>query len=181
MPGKGAVIRERYEATCMGYDELYGEEQREKYEAALDHVPPRGAVLDAGCGTGLLAEYMWEQGLLGRVRLYVCLDYSGCMLSIAARRLSRLLPSRSLLIEGNVEALPFPDRSFDVVYSFTVLDLVDNLDAATGELQRVSRGPVVASLLRRLPYKERLLARHPLLALTSKDVILRLDVEGSSI
>jgi ubiquinone/menaquinone biosynthesis C-methylase UbiE len=176
LPGKGAVIRERYEATCMGYDELYGEEQWEKYEAALPLVPPRGWVLDAGCGTALLAEYMRERGLLDSVEAYVCLDYSGCMLRLAARRLRRILPGRGLIVEGNVEMLPFPDASFDVVYSFTVLDLVDDLRAAARELVRVSRGPVVVSLLRRLPYKNLLLARHPPIAVTSKDVVIRLDL-----
>ncbi|MEB3851787.1 MAG: methyltransferase domain-containing protein [Desulfurococcales archaeon] len=172
---KGEVIRERYDATCMGYDELYGEEQREKYQAALDALgPPRGAVLDAGCGTALLAEFLHSRGLLGGVDLYVCLDYSGCMLSIAAGRLGRIMPGRHLIVEGNVEHLPFPDSAFDYVYSFTVLDLVDHPIRAAAELKRVARGPVVVSLLRRLPYKSLLLAGHEPLGVTSKDVLIRL-------
>ncbi|MEB2837269.1 MAG: class I SAM-dependent methyltransferase, partial [Desulfurococcales archaeon] len=171
--GKGAVIRERYEATCMGYDELYGEEQFEKYAAAVPRVPPRGRILDAGCGTGLLAAYLAGEGLLGGVEEYVCLDYSGCMLSLAAARLRGLLPGRSLVVMGNVEAMPFPDGYFDVVYSFTVLDLVDDLEAALVELVRVSRGPVVFSMLKKLPYKDRLLGRYPILGVTSKDVIFQ--------
>jgi len=175
LTGKGRVIRGRYEATASGYDELYRAEQYEKYAAALARVPPpRGAwVLDAGCGTGLLAEYMRARGLLGRVSVYVCLDYSGAMLSIARWRLSVACPGKCVLVEGNVERLPFADSSFDVVYSFTVLDLVDDLEAAVGELRRVSRGPVVVSMMKRLPYKDRLIAAGArLIAVTSKDVVL---------
>ena len=166
--------RERYEAACRSYDETYRAEQAEKYLAALKRVPPRGRVLDAGCGTGLLAEYMRGLGYLDSVDLYVCLDYSSCMLSIASWRLGHVCPARCQLVEGNVEALPFPDSYFDVVYSFTVLDLVEDLDAAVSELTRVSRGPVVVSMMKKLPYKDRLLPRAQLLGVTSADVVLRI-------
>lgn len=172
--GKGHVIRERYEATAPGYDELYRAEQYEKYAAALKRVPPRGVVLDAGCGTGLLAEYMRAMGLLGSVSLYVCLDYSWEMLRIARWRLSKLCPGKCLALEGNVLSLPFPDEVFDTVYSFTVLDLVDSVRSGVGELTRVSRGPVVVSLMKRLPYKDILLLdKYPVIAATGKDVLLR--------
>ncbi len=174
---KGAVIRERYEATCKGYDELYRAEQYSKYMAALRRVPPRGLVLDAGCGTGLLAEYMAQAGVLDGLEGYVCVDYSPCMLGIARWRLSKICPpGLCLAVLGNVERLPFSDASFDVVYSFTVLDLVDDLEASVRELLRVSRGPVVVSMLKKLPYKDRLLeAGAPMIAITDKDVVLRLD------
>ena len=174
--GKGHRIRERYEATADGYDELYRAEQYEKYSVALKRVPPRGRVLDAGCGTGLLAEYMRTTGYLGNVEEYYCLDYSWEMLRIARWRLGHICPGKCHVLEGNIMALPFHDRVFDVVYSFTVLDLVDDLDTAVGELVRVSRGPVVASFLKKLPYKDKLLSRlKPIVAVTSKDVVLRLD------
>ena len=175
--GKGAVIRERYEATCGGYDELYRAEQYEKYLAVLGKVEPRGLVLDAGCGTGLLLEYMSIHGLLEGVEGYVCLDYSPCMLGIARWRMGLHCrgPSCAAVL-GNVERLPFASRSFDVVYSFTVLDLVDDLAGSLMELVRVSRGPVVVSMLKRLPYKDALLeAGAPVIAVTSKDVVFMVD------
>ena len=179
MPGKGRVIRERYEATATGYDELYRAEQYEKYAATLPRVPPRGVVLDAGCGTGLLAEYMRATGLLDRVDLYICLDYSGAMLGVARWRLSILCPGKCLLVEADVQRLPLADASVDVAYSFTVLDLVDDMEAALRELARVTRGPVVVSLLKKLPYKDRLLGGpHRILAVTSKDVVFLIDKES---
>lgn len=156
--GRGAVIREKYESTCSGYDELYRAEQYEKYFVALKRVRPRGKVLDAGCGTGLLLEYIASQGALEAVDSYTCLDYSQCMLGIARYRIGVLCgQDRCTALEGNVERLPFADRVFDAVYSFTVLDLVDDLWSAVNELIRVSRGPVVVSMLKKLPYKEELL------------------------
>ncbi len=180
--GKGAVIRERYEATCEGYDELYRAEQYEKYLAVLAKVEPRGLVLDAGCGTGLLLEYMALHGLLEGVRGYVCLDYSPCMLRIARWRMGlycRGLPCTAVL--GNVERLPFAPQSFDVVYSFTVLDLVDDLAGSLTGLVRASRGPIVVSMLKKLPYKDALLsAGAPVIAVTSKDVVFAVDEEVAS-
>jgi len=134
-------------------------------------------VLDAGCGTGLLAEYMRSRGLLGRVDSYVCLDYSREMLRIASWRLSVVCPGGLChVVGGDVMGLPFPDDSFDVVYSFTVLDLVDSVLQALRELLRVSRGPVVVSMLKKLPYKAILrgLGLEPA-AETGKDVVFVLE------
>ncbi len=169
---KGSIIRERYEATASGYDELYRAEQFEKYFVALKKIPPYGRVLDAGCGTGLLIEYLGLNKLLSKIEEYVCLDYSRRMLSIAVGRARVYCPSRCLLVEGDVENLPFRDNVFDIVYSFTVLDLVDDLERAIIELTRVARGRVVMSLLKNLRYKDLLLERgYKLLGTTSKDVI----------
>lgn len=176
MSGKSHRIREKYEATAQGYDELYRAEQYEKYFAALRRVPPSGRVLDAGCGTGLLIEFLALQGLLRYVEEYVCLDYSGNMLRIAAGRARLYCRGKCSIVEGNVESLPFRDKAFDTVYSFTVLDLVDSLERAVQELVRVSRGPVVVSMLKKLPYKDMLIARETsILAVTSKDVIFILN------
>ncbi len=173
---KGQIIRERYEATYTGYDELYRAEQYEKYRIALAKVEPRGIVLDAGCGTGLLIEYARIMRMLDDIDLLVCLDYSSGMLKIASWRINNICPGKCIAIMGNVERLPFPDNSFDTVYSFTVLDLVDDLDKAISELVRVSRGPVVASMLKKLPYKDYLIQEgYEIIGYSDKDVIFRLD------
>lgn len=177
---KGLKIRERYEATCQGYDELYRSEQFEKYFVALKKVPPRGRILDAGCGTGLLMEYMATTGLLSNVYEYACLDYSPCMASIAAWRAKVLCPGRCHIVVATVDSIPFQSSYFDVVYSFTVLDLVDDLEASVSELLRVSRGPVVVSMMKSLPYKDRILPMSELLGVTSKDVVMKLGSHNST-
>ena len=176
---RGPIIRERYEATCRGYDELYRAEQYEKYMEALRRVKPRGLVLDAGCGTGLLLEYIAAYHGLDDVRGYVCLDYSPCMLEIAAWRMKvycKGIPCTAIL--GNVERPPLSPRSFDVIYSFTVLDLVDDIPGSLQGLMRASRGPIVVSMLKKLPYKDVLLeAGARVIGVTSKDVIFLVTPE----
>ncbi len=170
---KGAIIRERYEATASGYDELYRGEQFEKYFTALRRIPPKGLILDAGCGTALLLEFMALHGLLTRITGYVCLDYSRAMLQTATTRIRvycKTIPCTR--IEANIENLPFRDKTFNTVYSFTVLDLVDNIQKAINELKRVSRGPIIVSLLKKLPYKNILIKKgYTLLGTTTKDAI----------
>ena len=176
---RGRLIRLRYDSTYMGYDELYRAEQYEKYSLALKRIPPAGSVLDAGCGTGLLAEYMAVMGYLDRVSSYTCLDYSWGMLSVASWRLRTLCPGRCVAIHGNVEYLPFPPRTFDRVYSFTVLDLVDDLVGSLRGLLRVSRGPVVVSMMERLRGKEVVagMGAKPL-GSTGKDVVFVIGEEA---
>lgn len=172
--GKGAKIRERYDATCDSYDELYRAEQYEKYFIALREVRPRGVVLDAGCGTALLAEFMNAYGLLDELEAYICVDYSGCMLRIASWRLSKICYGKCHVALGDIASIPLPDKSVDVTYSFTVVDLLDDPQAGISEIIRVTRGQAVASFLKALPLKDELIGRYKIIGISSKDVILKL-------
>jgi cyclopropane fatty-acyl-phospholipid synthase-like methyltransferase len=55
---KKREIRLRYDAEANGYDELYSEEQRTKFEFALRRIALRreDRILDCGCGTGIFLE-----------------------------------------------------------------------------------------------------------------------------
>ena len=84
-------------------------------------------VLEVGCGTGLIL-----QRVAPHARRAVGLDLSPGMLSVAK--------SRGLdVIEGTVTSLPFPDASFDTIYSFKVLAHVPDLSTALSEMARVVR------------------------------------------
>ena len=73
-------------------------------------------VLDVGIGTGMLAE-------TGAVLAdeYIGIDYSGSMLSKAARKMARLGLGNVSLRWGDALELPFDDHSFDAVVSSFVL------------------------------------------------------------
>lgn len=86
----------------------------------------RGRVLEVGCGTGRnLPLYPNGTALVG-------LDPSREALGAARRR----APTAGL-VAGSVEALPFPDGSFDTIVSSLVFCSVPHPDAGLAELGRV--------------------------------------------
>ena len=86
-------------------------------------------LLDAGCGAGLLA-------LLASLRgaEVSALDASPALLAIARQR----LPAADVR-EGDLEALPFADASFDAVTAVNSLFYAEDMSAAMRELVRVVR------------------------------------------
>jgi SAM-dependent methyltransferase len=95
------------------------------------------SVLDVGCGSGAHArDLALRSGGKNRI---AAVDYSPYMVaearSIAS---SRGLDEAVDFRLGNAEALPFPNDSFDVVYSVTVMEEV-NADRMIGELMRLTR------------------------------------------
>lgn len=103
-----------------------------------------GALLDAGCGPGMVSRYLMERRP-GRFR-FVGLDQSAAMIDAARRNLAGRADVE--LRVGSVEALPFPDATFDVVLAIGVIEYVD-APAALRELSRVARpgAIVITSML----------------------------------
>ncbi len=99
-----------------------------------------GSFLDAGCGEGFVAKRVLAA--MPKVALTGC-DVSEGALAIAARA----NPS-ARFVSGSIAALPFPDRSFDVVGCFEVLEHLpgDLPGKALAELARVARRAVVLSV-----------------------------------
>ena len=92
------------------------------------------AVLDLGAGTGAAAAALKRRFSNARV---VAADISAPMLEVARRR-SRFW--RRIECElADAHALPFPDQSFDLVFSNLMLQWTDPLDAALREIRRVLR------------------------------------------
>jgi ubiquinone/menaquinone biosynthesis C-methylase UbiE len=147
---KQKVIRAKYSVTCNGYDELYIGEQFEKYNCVFRKLAPQGAILDLGGGTGLLLDFLIFSGLLDKINYYICLDLTPCMLEKCQersykRRLSHLVD----LVEADAEYTPIRSKSVDQVYSFTVIDLLQNPARGIAEAQRVCRGIAVISSLKK--------------------------------
>lgn len=96
--------------------------------------------LDAGCGEGFVARRIIDAA--PGIALTGC-DVSDGALEIAARA-----NPEARFVAGSVVALPFPDRSFDIVGCFEVLEhLPDDLPRqALSELARVARRAVVLSV-----------------------------------
>ncbi|MBI2736272.1 MAG: class I SAM-dependent methyltransferase [Rhodospirillales bacterium] len=90
-------------------------------------------VVDLGCGDGKLASQLAHLG--ARV---TGLDADPRMLT-AARRRADIESVELDLIRGDIEALPFPDASFDRIVAVTVLCFVRDADRAVAEMARVLR------------------------------------------
>lgn len=99
--------------------------------AALDaaRVGPGTRLLDAGCGAGL-------QSLLATLRgaRVAALDASPALLEIARQR----VPDADIR-QGDLEALPFADATFDAVTAVNSVFYAANVTAAMKELARVTR------------------------------------------
>ena len=101
------------------------------------HLQPGEVVLEVGCGTGVLDR--WLAHHTGGANPIVGVDINPFMLGEAmalARQdgLEHLIAFR----EGNAEALPFPDHSFDVAMSSTVIQRTD-ADRMLAEMVRVTK------------------------------------------
>ncbi|MCD6421050.1 MAG: class I SAM-dependent methyltransferase [Thaumarchaeota archaeon] len=143
-----------YDVPAEGYDELYGEEQIEKYSAIVSELEREFAgisvVADVGCGTGLLGEYLRTLGFGG---IYIGVDLVLERLESAKHRAD----SSWMLIQADAEHLPLRSRSIDLVACVTVIHLLD-VERAVRELIRISRGYLAITLLKkRIDLRDRIL------------------------
>jgi ubiquinone/menaquinone biosynthesis C-methylase UbiE len=104
---------------------------RAVYLAALDRVNIGSGIsyLDAGCGSGMAAQIAAERG--ARVS---GLDASAKLIAIAKTR----MPGGDFHV-GDLESLPFPDDTFDVVTGFNSFQYAGNARAALAEAKRVAK------------------------------------------
>jgi ubiquinone/menaquinone biosynthesis C-methylase UbiE len=100
-----------------------------KVQFIKQYVPLSGPILDVGCGNGIFTLRFANAG--GTV---TGLDYSRHLLRQNAH---------SPLVCGDATALPFPDRSFEVVFEANVLHHVADRERVIGEMARTSSRYVV--------------------------------------
>jgi ubiquinone/menaquinone biosynthesis C-methylase UbiE len=139
-------VTRRYDATATIYDARYAAEQATKIESALKHTRlQQGKVLDMGCGTGILFDYVSVEA-----SLTVGLDISKRTLLIARRRSRNCVNVH--LIQADVDYAPFEDGVFDVVFAITVLQNVPSPTETLKEMKRVAKDDamIVATGLKKI-------------------------------
>jgi len=99
-------------------------------------LAPGAAVLEVGCGPGTdVFEMVDVVGPSGRL---VGLDASEAMIAEARRRASERRVAVTFEV-GDVEALPFPDATFDVCRASRLLEHLSDAGRALSEMARVTR------------------------------------------
>ena len=113
----------------VGHRQVIGK-LRKALGGELEHFPRS---LEIGSGTGYFSLNLLQAGVIGSA---VCTDISPGMLDTLQANAARLgLDVRTVACEA--EALPFEDRSFDLVLGHAVLHHLPDLPAAFAEFWRV--------------------------------------------
>lgn len=99
-----------------------------RLRAILTDVRPGDSVLEVGCGKGRF--------LAAVSRLQASVQCTGVDISSV---LLRHLPDHVKKQEGALEAIPFPDNCFDVVFSVEAIEHSANPEVAVAEMIRVAR------------------------------------------
>ena len=148
------------EALVRGYEDWYeGRGRRADLleKRLLTHLlsdfPEAKTVLEVGCGSGHFTRWFAEQGFH-----VVGLDNSEAMLAEARKR------NGVSYVAGDALALPFDDRSFDVVVFITTLEFVADPERALSETARVASKGLLLGVLNRyslLAVKRKVSAKPP--------------------
>src|SRR5437868_348101 len=112
---------------------------RAMFRTLIDLIAPKPgeAILDVGCGAGSLDRLLAER-VVGANPI-TAIDMNPFWLREAeALAAEDGLAGAIRFLPGNAEAVPFPDGSFDAVFSVTVLEECD-AERAIGEMIRVTR------------------------------------------
>jgi arsenite methyltransferase len=92
-------------------------------------------VLDLGCGAG--SDSLVAAQMVGGEGRVTGIDMTPEMLAKARSAAAQMGAENVDFVEGEIEALPFPDEAFDVVISNGVIDLVPDKDAVFADIYRV--------------------------------------------
>lgn len=122
-----------YDDIAASYNTLHGQEQEEKAIIIAAHLrtTAKDRILDVGCGTGLGSRHLKGQT-------------TGIEPS---EGLARQCPFKTLI--GKAEALPFPDKSFDVTVCVSAVHNFDDPAQGLREIARVTRRSAGITVLKK--------------------------------
>ncbi|ANC77611.1 hypothetical protein ABE65_012720 [Fictibacillus phosphorivorans] len=92
-------------------------------------------VLELGCGAGYAIQIISERYLVQEI---VGIDFSATAIRSATTRNKKTVnKERTKLIQANFNALPFPDKMFNKVFSIQTVYFWDEIDIIVSEIYRV--------------------------------------------
>ncbi|MFX0057529.1 MAG: class I SAM-dependent methyltransferase [Candidatus Hodarchaeota archaeon] len=139
-PDKKKKIIRDYNSTSLFYDKRYEEIQKEKYDLILKDFKLKDKILiDAGCGTGLLFEFL-DLIKVQNECSYIGTDISWKMLKVFHVKLKRLTTKINInLILSDIEYLPLRSNIFDSIFSITTFQNLKNVNLGLKELIRSAK------------------------------------------
>jgi len=129
--GSAEVQGELWGRAPQAWADYQEPQMRPIYEVTLEALEPLPgkALLDAGCGAGLVVRLAADRGAI-----VSGLDASAPLLAVARGR----IPGADLRT-GEIEALPYGDASFDIVTAFNAIQYASDPAAAVRQLAGVCR------------------------------------------
>ena len=136
-------IIEKYNSTSSFYDNRYSKIQKEKYKILFRNCNLNyKTILDAGCGTGLLIEHVYDLNIdyLKKKVKYIGIDISWKMLMNFCEKSKKRKNSEAInLVLGDIENLPIRQDVFNIIFSITSLQNLTVIKKGLGELIRVGQ------------------------------------------
>ena len=114
------------------YQESYGVSRRKLNEAFLSGISKEARILEVGCNTGTQLLMLQE---MGYTRLY------GIEIQAYALERAKARLPRAELSQASALSIPYPEKSFDLVFTSGVLIHIapSDLPRALGEIHRCSK------------------------------------------
>lgn len=131
-------IMQRYDVTAPLYDMRYSEEQAAKIKAALKNlkIERHALILDAGCGTGLLFDYVAD-----RAEATIGLDISRKTVQLAKERTKNLIGVH--LVWADADNMPIRSNAFHILFAMTLIQNSPNPAKTLREIRRVAKDDAV--------------------------------------
>ena len=130
---RNEVIIQRYDRISLLYDWMDKMIKDEWRNSLLANV--RGDILEVGIGTGINLKYYPKD-----INSLTGVDFSEGMLNIARKKKKKLqVDFKVILMNADIQVLPFPDNTFDSIVSTCVFCSVPDPVKGLKELKRVCK------------------------------------------
>jgi ubiquinone/menaquinone biosynthesis C-methylase UbiE len=144
-------VMHRYDLTAHIYDMQYAEEQTAKIKGAMESIDlnEQDSVLDVGCGTGFLFDYVSNE-----VEAIVGLDISREILLHAKKRAGKF--SNVHLVLADADNMPLKENISSHVFALTLIQNTPNPLKTLDEVKRVAKENaviVISGLKKKFPLK----------------------------
>lgn len=109
-----------------------GEDAYQRLIASDGLIRSRESILDFGCGTGRLTEFMAKD-----FKKVIGVDISATMIAQGRSRLKKLKNVELLEIDG--QSIPLPDESIDTVFSYLVFQHIKDREMVENSFREIFR------------------------------------------